>query len=177
MLHHTNQPTRSLSLLPLLHLLRLLLLRRHHAWMSHHGLSLLGWHSLASPLLLGVLKRGTNPLLLHLWRQLTLGIRLLLHGAGARAHHHTWRTLLLLLLLLLHVSPGSSLSLGRQPLGPHHAHPRVGHAHLALGLLVVRVRRHHASCLRRLPLQGHLPLGVCHLLNLHGDLHSCWRRP
>lgn len=49
---------------------------------------------------------------------------------------------------------------------------------LALGLLVVRVRGHHAcSRLSCLPLQSHLPLGVSYLLNLHGNFYSGWRRP
>ena len=77
------------------------------------------------------------------------------------------------------MSPGRhccSLGLGGQALGTYHTHcPGVSHAHLPLGLLVVGVLGHHTCSLGRLPLQCHLPLGVCHLLDLHGDLHGCRR--
>lgn len=106
----------------------------------------------------------------------------LLHGPTSTDHHPRWSSWLLL--LLLHVGPGCCysrcpLGLRWHPLGPHHPHLSwVPHAHLlTLGLLVVRVWRHHAcSCLGCLSLQGHLPLGIGDLLDLHGNLYSRWRR-
>lgn len=66
--------------------------------------------------------------------------------------------------------------LRRHALGSAHPHPSwVSHPHLlTLTLLMVRMRRHQACS--SLSLQGHLPLSVGHLLDLHGDFYSGWWR-
>lgn len=152
--------------------LRTLRLATNHPRMSHlphQGRPLLGRHSRVAPLLLLLARlwgwwlelRASLLLKLYLARQL---------GLGSSLRH-----------LLLDVGSSGSLRLGLRShtRGPDHPSPRVTHTHLGLRLRwrVVRMLGHHACRLSLEDLDlGHFPLGFCHPLDLHGDLHRSWRR-